>query len=117
MLCGCLLEAHARELGIDQEDVGCDQGDVEKLPVLHLLGARSDPFDDDLARRRQCDDIAGREGRSGFRLTEVFATTDPMDEDAMLGHAGFGGRDRQSGERGVLIQPISAHLEFSPRGR
>ena len=54
---------------------------------------------------------------SRLRFEDAVSATDPVNEQAMLRDAGFGGRDGQSDERRLLIQPIGAQLELAPCGR
>ena len=86
-------EIPACKLRIHQEDIGGRDRHVEELLVLHLLGARSDQLDDDLARPGERDHVARLERRAGLCFDDAFSSAEPVDEQPVIGHTRLGSGD------------------------
>ena len=111
-----IRETLARKLRTDEQDVGRQEWNVEEFFVLDLLGARSNPLDNDLSRAGERDHVARLERHAGIDLEDASFSAKPVDEQPVLGHACLGRGDGQSGQRGSFRQSIGAQLELPPAG-
>jgi hypothetical protein len=75
-----VLKRSARKLRIEQDDVGGSDRNIEQLSVLQLLGARSDPLDDNLTRARERQHVSRLDDCAGPRFDDAVSSADALDE-------------------------------------
>ena len=111
---GKLLQCLAGNGFVGDQDIDRLDGNVEQRLVLDLLGL-AEQVDDELAGAGDRDDIAGLQHEVGIGVGNLLAAADTLDQQAAVGHAGFGLRDGPADIGRIRPDDVGAHFPVAPR--